>query len=90
LPELLGGVKGEPLQVELRAVRILFELLGFLLSVGFYQRESPESTVLPEKRRISHAAGRLHFQNLQVPPAASATSLTACAICVYNVLGIIS
>jgi hypothetical protein len=36
LPELLGGVEGKPLQVELRAVRILFELLGFLLSVGFY------------------------------------------------------
>jgi hypothetical protein len=36
LSELLGGVEGEPLQVELRAVRILFELLGFLLSAGFY------------------------------------------------------
>jgi hypothetical protein len=36
LSELLGGAEGEPLQVELRAVRILFELLRFLLSAGFY------------------------------------------------------
>ncbi|HVI11174.1 MAG TPA: hypothetical protein VND65_23040 [Candidatus Binatia bacterium] len=32
MPELLDGVEGEPLQVELSQVRILFELLGFLLS----------------------------------------------------------
>jgi hypothetical protein len=35
LPELLGGVEGEALQVELSAVRILFELLGFLLNGKF-------------------------------------------------------
>jgi hypothetical protein len=32
LPELFGGVEGKPVQVELREVRILFKLLGFLLS----------------------------------------------------------
>ena len=32
LSELLGGVEREPLQVELRGVRVLFELLRFLLS----------------------------------------------------------
>lgn len=31
LSELLGEVAGEPLQVEVSAVRVLFELLGFLL-----------------------------------------------------------
>jgi osmotically inducible protein OsmC len=34
LPKLLGGVERAALQVELSAVRILFELLGFLLSSG--------------------------------------------------------
>ena len=34
LPKLLSGVEGAALQVELSAVRILFELLGFLLSSG--------------------------------------------------------
>ena len=33
LSELFGGTEGEPVQVELSGVRILFELLGFLLSV---------------------------------------------------------
>jgi len=33
LPELLGAAAGEPLQVEVPAVRILFELLGFLLKL---------------------------------------------------------
>jgi hypothetical protein len=33
LSELFGGVEGEPVQVELSEVRILFELLGFLLKV---------------------------------------------------------
>jgi hypothetical protein len=37
LSELLGGVEGEPVQVELRAMRILFELLGFLLSGAFLE-----------------------------------------------------
>ena len=32
LSELLGGVEGEQVQVELSAVRVLFELFGFLLS----------------------------------------------------------
>jgi hypothetical protein len=32
LPELLGAIEREPVQDELQAVRILFELLGFLLS----------------------------------------------------------
>ena len=32
LSELLGGVEGEQVQVELPAVRVLFELFGFLLS----------------------------------------------------------
>jgi hypothetical protein len=31
LSELFGGVEGEPVQVELCGVRVLFELLGFLL-----------------------------------------------------------
>lgn len=31
LSELLGGIEGEPVQVELCGVRVLFELLGFLL-----------------------------------------------------------
>jgi hypothetical protein len=31
LSELLGEIAGEPVQVEVSAVRILFELLGFLL-----------------------------------------------------------
>jgi hypothetical protein len=42
LPELLGGIAREPVQVELSGVRFLFELLGFLLSgsdiVGLVQR----------------------------------------------------
>jgi hypothetical protein len=33
LPELLGGIEREPVQAELSEVRVLFELLGFLLSV---------------------------------------------------------
>jgi hypothetical protein len=33
LSELFGGIEGEPVQVELSGVRILFELLGFLLNV---------------------------------------------------------
>ncbi len=33
LSELFGGVKGEPVQTGLSAVRILFKLLGFLLTV---------------------------------------------------------
>jgi hypothetical protein len=32
LSQLLGGIEGTRVQVELWAVRILFELLGFLLS----------------------------------------------------------
>jgi hypothetical protein len=32
LSELFGRIEGEPVQVELSDVRILFELLGFLLS----------------------------------------------------------
>jgi hypothetical protein len=31
LPKLLGATAGEPLQVEVPAVRFLLELLGFLL-----------------------------------------------------------
>jgi hypothetical protein len=31
LSELLGEIAGEPVQVEVSAVRVLFELLGFLL-----------------------------------------------------------
>jgi hypothetical protein len=31
LSELLGAAEGEPVQDELSAVRVLFELLGFLL-----------------------------------------------------------
>jgi len=31
LPELHGAIAREPVQVEMSAVRILFELLGFLL-----------------------------------------------------------
>jgi len=31
LSELFGGVEGDPVQVELWGVRVLFELLGFLL-----------------------------------------------------------
>jgi len=37
LCELFGGVEAEPVQVELSGVRILFELLGFLLrAVGVF------------------------------------------------------
>jgi hypothetical protein len=32
LPELLNGIEGAPLQAELSRVRLLLELLGFLLS----------------------------------------------------------
>jgi len=32
LSELLSEIAGEPVQVEVSAVRLLFELLGFLLS----------------------------------------------------------
>jgi len=31
LSQLLGEIAGEPLQVEVPAMRVLFELLGFLL-----------------------------------------------------------
>jgi hypothetical protein len=37
LSELFGGIEGEPVQVELSDVRILFELLGFLL-IGLFSR----------------------------------------------------
>jgi hypothetical protein len=33
LPELFGGIERKPVQAELSNVRVLFELLGFLLSV---------------------------------------------------------
>ena len=33
LSELLYGIEGEPVQIDLSRVRILFELLGFLLNV---------------------------------------------------------
>jgi hypothetical protein len=33
LPELFDGIDGEPVQAELCEVRLLLELLGFLLSV---------------------------------------------------------
>jgi hypothetical protein len=36
LSELLDEVAGEPVQVEVSAVRVLFELFGFLLK-GSYQ-----------------------------------------------------
>ncbi|MGO9679400.1 MAG: hypothetical protein ACLPW4_19325 [Candidatus Sulfotelmatobacter sp.] len=32
MSELFGAVEGEPVQVELSGVRVLFELLGFLLN----------------------------------------------------------
>jgi hypothetical protein len=32
LSELFGGIEGKPVQVELPEMRILFELLGFLLN----------------------------------------------------------
>jgi hypothetical protein len=32
LPELFDEAAGEPLQIEMSAVRILFKLLGFLLN----------------------------------------------------------
>jgi hypothetical protein len=37
LSELLGAIAREPVQIEVSAVRILFELLGFLLkpAVGY-------------------------------------------------------
>jgi hypothetical protein len=34
LSELLDEIAGEPVQVEVSAVRILFELLGFLLKTA--------------------------------------------------------
>jgi len=34
LSQLFGEVAGEPVQVEVSAVRVLFELLGFLLMVA--------------------------------------------------------
>jgi hypothetical protein len=54
LSELLGGVEGEPLQVELRAMRILFELLGFLLSAAFL-----------EGQRLKHRGCGVHRVKLQ-------------------------
>jgi hypothetical protein len=43
LPKLPGGIAREPVQVELSGVRVLFELLGFLLSgsdiVAFWNAE---------------------------------------------------
>ena len=35
LSELFGGVEGDPVQVELWGVRVLFELLGFLLKSSY-------------------------------------------------------
>jgi hypothetical protein len=40
LSELLGGIEGEPVQAELFEVRVLSELLGFLLSVKEFAFES--------------------------------------------------
>ena len=34
LPELLGGIEGKPVQIELSQVRVLLELLRFLLVLG--------------------------------------------------------
>jgi hypothetical protein len=46
LSKLFGGIEGEPLQVELSEVRILFKLLGFLLKRSVC---SPlEATGLPD------------------------------------------
>jgi hypothetical protein len=40
LSELFGGIEASQMQVELSGVRILFELLGFLLSESFrHERE---------------------------------------------------
>ena len=52
LPELFGGIEREPVQVELFHVRVLFELLRFLLSMKILALESPD------------AAGNLHLQCL--------------------------
>jgi hypothetical protein len=37
LPQLFGATPGKPLQVEVPAVRVLFELLGFLLNPSLRQ-----------------------------------------------------
>ena len=41
LPELFVGIKREPVQVELSALRVLSELLGFLLSVKSFAPPGP-------------------------------------------------
>ena len=40
LSELFGGVERAPVQIELRAVRILFELFGFLLKLRVGDRDA--------------------------------------------------
>jgi len=43
LPELFHGIERQPVQAGLPAVRILFKLLGFLLSVkSFFLRRLPD------------------------------------------------
>jgi hypothetical protein len=51
LSELLGGAEGAALQVELSGVRILFELLGFLLS-----RISPGKILMANSRLLTGRA----------------------------------
>jgi hypothetical protein len=48
LSELLDEIAGEPVQVEVSAVRILFELLGFLLKTAVsYQLSAFSHTKYP-------------------------------------------
>jgi hypothetical protein len=53
LPELLGAAAGEPLQVEVPPVRLLFELLGFLLK--FIAAAIPTS-FHPQQLKSEHSA----------------------------------
>jgi hypothetical protein len=60
LPELLNEIAGKPVQIEVPAVRILFELLGFLLS-----------QVLHISRRIS---AKIKIKNQESTTDRSATT----------------
>jgi hypothetical protein len=53
LSKLLGGVERAALQVELSALRILFELLRFLLSQAYLCWDAPSNLSIARVGRVS-------------------------------------
>jgi len=71
LSELLDEIAGEPVQVEVSAVRILFELLGFLLKQAVsYQLSAFSHTKYTLRSRFV-----LLFRNRLVPDSSASFRL---------------